>query len=287
MSPSEATQAAPAPRLGAKSADSAAVPAPKSDRWVVLGAQIGIVAVVLALWETAVALGWITEFFFGRPSEVVRYLVVRTMDGYLITHTWVTLYEELLGFAIGTAVGTAAGLSLWWSPFLSRVLEPFAIVFNATPKIVIAPLLVVWFGIGLTSKVMIAVLVCAIVAWLGAFDGVRSADRDQMDMVRAVGGRRRHVFWKIVVPSSLPWILTTMRINIGLALIGVITGEFLSSTAGLGYLVDSTAKLYEMSHTLAALVLIAAIAGAQFYFVNWLERRLLPWVEEHELDFIT
>jgi NitT/TauT family transport system permease protein len=134
---------------------------------------------------------------------------------------------------------------------------------------------------------MIAVLICAIVAWLGAFDGVRNADGDQMDMVRAVGGKPRDVFFKIVVPSSLPWILTTMRINIGLALIGVITGEFLSSTAGLGYLVDSTAKLYQMSHTIAALVLIAAIAGAQFYFVNWLERRLLPWAQEHELEFMT
>ena len=250
--------------------------APRSDRWGVLGIQLAAVAVFLGLWQLAVVRGWITEFFFGKPSEVFRYLVDRTMDGYLITHTWVTLYEELLGFVAGTLLGTAAGLSLWWSPFLSRVLEPFAVVFNATPKIVIAPLLIVWFGIGLTSKVMIAVLICAIVAWLGAFDGVRGADADQMDMVRAVGGRRRHVFWKIVVPSSLPWILTTMRINIGLALIGVITGEFLSSTAGLGYLVDSTAKLYQMSHTIAAVVLIGAIAAAQFYFVNWLERKLAP-----------
>ncbi len=283
MSPFEASEIVAAPHLG----DAPEVKAPRSDRWGVLGIQLAAVAVFLGLWQLAVVRGWITEFFFGKPSEVFRYLVDRTMDGYLITHTWVTLYEELLGFVAGTLLGTAAGLSLWWSPFLSRVLEPFAVVFNATPKIVIAPLLIVWFGIGLTSKVMIAVLICAIVAWLGAFDGVRGADPDQMDMVRAVGGRRRHVFWKIVVPSSLPWILTTMRINIGLALIGVITGEFLSSTAGLGYLVDSTAKLYQMSHTIAAVVLIGAIAAAQFYFVNWLERRLLPWAEDLELEFIT
>lgn len=272
---------------GPGGADAISVQAPKSDRWQVIGSQVAIVILFVGAWELAVTYGWIREFFFGRPLEVGRYLAARTADGYLITHTWVTLYEELIGFVAGTVVGTAAGLSLWWSPFMSRVLEPFAVVFNATPKIVIAPLLIVWFGIGLTSKVMIAVLICAVVAWLGAFDGVRNVDSDQMDMVRAVGGKRRDVFLKIVVPSSLPWILTTMRINIGLALIGVITGEFLSSTAGLGYLVDSTAKLYQMSHTIAALVLIAAIAAAQFYFVNWLERRLLPWVEEHELEFIT
>src|SRR3546814_843235 len=224
-------------------------PRAPSDRWIVIGWQLAIVVGTLAIWETLVVTGAISEFFFGQPSKVVAYLVENTLNGYLLVQTWVTLYEELMGFVIGTIVGTAAGLSLWWSPFLSRVLEPFAVVFNATPKIVVAPILIVWFGIGLLSKVMIAVLICAIVAWLGAFDGVRSADGDQMDMVRAVGGKRRHVFFKVVLPSSLPWIITTMRINIGLALIGVITGEFLSSTQGLGYLVDSTAKLYQMSHT--------------------------------------
>ena len=260
---------------------------PRSDRALVLGSQAAIVVILLAVWEGAVALGWADEFFFGRPSAVVAYLVENTLNGYLLVHTWVTLYEELLGFTIGTAIGTACGLALWWSPFMSRVLEPFAVVFNATPKIVIAPVLIVWFGIGIMSKVMIAVLVCGIVAWLGAFDGVRSADADQMDMIKALGGRRRDVFFRIVVPTSLPWILTTMRINIGLALIGVITGEFLSSSQGLGYLVDSTAKLYKMSDTLAALAVIAALAAAQFYVVNWLESRLLQWSKDDEIDFIT
>jgi NitT/TauT family transport system permease protein len=134
---------------------------------------------------------------------------------------------------------------------------------------------------------MIAVSICAVVAWLGAFDGVRATDTDQADMVRAVGGRNRDVFLKIVVPTSLPWILTTMRINIGLALIGVITGEFLSSTQGLGYLVDSTAKLYQLSHTFAALVMIAALAAVQFWLVGLLERKLLPWAAEAELEFTT
>src|SRR3546814_20940672 len=121
--------------------------------------QLAIFVGTLAIWETLVVTGAISEFFFGQPSKVVAYLVENTLNGYLLVQTWVTLYEELMGFVIGTVVGTAAGLSLWWSPFLSRVLEPFAVVFNATPKIVVAPILIVWFGIGLLSKVMIAVLI--------------------------------------------------------------------------------------------------------------------------------
>lgn len=259
-----------------------------SNRWIVVGSQLGIVLVTVTIWEYLVRAGVISEFFFGQPSKIVDYIVSNTLNGYLIRHTWVTLYEELMGFAIGTAVGTALGLALWWSPYLSRVLEPFAVVLNATPKIVVAPIMIFWFGIGLTSKVMIAVLICSVVAWLGAFDGVRNADRDQMDMVRAVGGSSVDVFLKVVAPSSLPWIITTARINIGLALIGVITGEFLSSTEGLGYLVDYTAKLYQMSQTLAAVLVIGLLAAAQLSIVNWLESRLFAWAyePEHGPEFI-
>ena len=255
--------------------------------WKVLGWQAGIVAAILIVWEGAVLLKYADTFFFGQPSQVLSYLFSRTLDGYLIVNTWVTVYEVVMGFVAGTLLGSFIGLGLWWSPYLSRVLEPYAVVLNATPKIVIAPILIVWFGIGLTSKVMIAVSICAVVARLGAFDGVRATDPDHADMARAVGGRDRHVFFKIVVPTSLPWILTTMRINIGLALIGVITGEFLSSTQGLGYLVDSTAKLYQLSHTFAALTLIALLAAVQFWLVGLLENRLLPWVREAEFEFIS
>jgi len=256
---------------------------------VIAGWQIGITLVALGTWEYLVRNGVASAFFFGQPSRIFAYLLASTADGYLVKHTWVTLYEEILGFGIGTAVGTAFGLALWWSPYLSRVLEPFAVVLNATPKIVVAPILVFWFGIGLTSKVMIAVLICAIVAWLGAFDGWRNADGDQMDMVRAIGGRSWDVFSKIVMPSSLRWILATARINIGLALIGVITGEFLSSTQGLGYLVEYSSEEYHMSQTLAAIVVIAVLAMVQLHLVNWIEKKLFAWAyePEHAMEFIS
>jgi NitT/TauT family transport system permease protein len=262
---------------------------PAVERWLIIGAQVGIIVTSLALWELLVRSGVIKEFFFGQPTKIAAYVFEQTLSGYLLRHTWVTLYEEVLGFAVGTVIGTAVGLALWWSPYLSRVLEPFAVMFNATPKIVIAPILIVWFGIGLTSKVMIAVLICAIVAWLGAFEGVRNADADQMDMVRAVGGKERDVFLKIVVPASLPWLISTARINIGLALIGVITGEFLSSTEGLGYVVEHTARLYQMSETLGALALIAVVAAVQLYLLNWIEGRLFTWAyeSEHRGEYIT
>lgn len=253
-----------------------------SERWKILGIQLSLIFVVLTVWEVLVRFGVISEFFFGQPSKIIEYLAGNMLNGYLPRQVWVTFYEQVVGFTLGTIVGTVIGLALWWSPYWARVFEPVAIMINATPKIVFAPILIVWFGLGLTSKVMISMTTCFVVAWLGAFEGVRNVDPDQGDMVRAVGGRPWDVFYKIVIPNCLPWILTTARLNIGLALIGVITGEFLSSTEGLGYLIDRTAKQYEMSYTLAALVLIAVMAAAQLYSLKWVEAHLFRWADEPE-----
>ncbi len=160
-------------------------------------------------------------------------------------------------------------------------------VLNATPKIVMAPIFIMWFGIGMTSKVVLAVSICAIVAWISAFDAIRSVDLDQIDMIRALGGRRRHAFTTIVVPSSLTWISAAMKINIGLALIGAITGEYLASTQGLGYLAVKTANEYQMSHTLGVLLIIAMIAALQYYLLVWLDSRLFRWQTGTEVVHIT
>jgi NitT/TauT family transport system permease protein len=250
--------------------------------------QVGLVTGGVAIWEAAVAGGIVSEFFFGRPSGMVAYLIETSREGYLLRHTWVTLYEQVLGFALGTMVGTGLGLALWWSPYLTRVFEPLAMVLNAMPKIVIAPILVIWFGIGPFSKVMIALMICGVVAWLSTTEGTRQTDDDQIDLIRALGGNRWHVFTKVVVPSCQPWIISTLRLNIGLALIGALTGEFLSSTEGLGYLIDRTSQLYQMSHTMAVLLVITGLAALQYYLVTMLEIKLLAWSrDELENNFIT
>jgi NitT/TauT family transport system permease protein len=260
----------------------------RASSWHTVAAQQGaIVVAFLAFWETAIAVGWGTEFFFGRPSRVFAWVGAGLWEGWLVGHTWVTLYEELAGFVVGTVLGTAIGLGLWWSRPLALALSPVAVVLNATPKIVMAPIFIVWFGIGVESKVVLAVSICAIVAWISAFDAIRSVDLDHVDMVRALGGGRWDTFTKIVVPTSLTWVSATMKINVGLALIGAITGEYLSSTRGLGYLAVKTANEYQMSHTLGVLLVIAIIAAAQYYLLGRLESRMFRWQADAGLVHIT
>ena len=244
-------------------------------RGAVVAGQIGLLVCIFAAWEWAAATRWINPDLGGQPSAMWRLFVASAVSGELWAHLEVTLYEELVGFAIGTAAGVAIGLGLWWSRTASRVLEPFAVIFNGIPKIALAPPMIVWFGIYETSKIVLAATICVVVAWLAAHAGARSADRDLLDMVRAMGGSRWQAFAKIVVPSSMSWIIAALKINIGFALVGAVVGEFVASNHGLGFLAVQAAISFQMSQLWMVVFVIMAVAAGQYVLVLWLERRLL------------
>ncbi len=244
-------------------------------RGTVIAGQIGLLVLGFALWEHAAAARWINPDLGGQPSAMWRLFVASIAAGELWAHLKVTLYEEIVGFAIGTVAGVAIGLGLWWSRTASRVLEPFAVIFNGIPKIALAPPMIVWFGIYETSKIVLAATICVVVAWLAAHAGARMADRDLLDMVRAMGGSRWQAFTRIVVPSSMSWIIAALKINIGFALVGAVVGEFVASNHGLGFMAVQAAISFQMSQLWMVVFVIMAGAAAQYVLVLWLERRLL------------
>lgn len=251
-------------------------PRPLSERrGAVLAGQAALLGAVFGLWELAAARAWINPDLGGQPSAMWQAFVASAQAGELWGHLKITLYEEIVGFAIGTAAGVAIGLGLWWSRTASRVLEPFAVVFNGIPKIALAPPMIVWFGIYETSKIVLAATICVVVAWLSAYAGARMADRDQLDMIRAMGGGRWQQFTKVVVPTSMSWIISALKINIGFALVGAVVGEFVASNHGLGYMAVQAAILFQMSQLWMVVFVIMAVAALQYVLVLWLERWLL------------
>ena len=244
-------------------------------RGAVLAGQLALLVGMFGLWEGAAAAGWFNVDLGGRPSAMWQLFVASIAAGELWAHLKVTLYEEIVGFTIGTVAGVAIGLGLWWSRTASRVLEPFAVVFNGIPKIALAPPMIVWFGIYETSKIVLAATICVVVAWLSAYAGARMADRDQLDMVRAMGGSRWQAFSKIVVPTSASWIISALKINIGFALVGAVVGEFVASNHGLGYMAVQAAISFQMSQLWMVVFVIMAVAAAQYVLVLWLEQKLL------------
>lgn len=241
------------------------------------GLQLLMVVVVLGLWEGGVRMGWISAFLFGSPLGIAQYAGKSIMDGSLLYDTWVTLFEATLGFVIGTVVGSILGLALWYSPFIARTVEPIVVAFNSVPKIAFAPIIILWFGTGLTSKVALAISLTAIVALIAAYQAAKDADPDLQGLMVTLGANKHQIFYSVIVPSSLPAIVATFRINVGFGLVGAVVGEFISSQRGLGHLIFTASSLYDLNTVWVGLFTLMAVGFVLYFVIDWIERRLIPW----------
>ena len=243
--------------------------------WQVLACQVAIVAGAIALWEAGAQAGWIDAFFWSYPSKIYGTFLAFVRTGKAYSDAWFTFRATLLGFAYGTIGGTAIGLSFWWSRNYARVAQPFLICFEATPKLAFAPLIVLVFGIGLASKVALGVALTFVITTLTTFTAVRAVDPDSEKLFYSLGSTRRQVFTKLVVPSVLPWIISSLRVNIGLALTGAVIGEFVSSQQGLGRQILYAGETYDIALIWVAVGILACLSVAMYLAVGWLERMLL------------
>jgi NitT/TauT family transport system permease protein len=257
---------------------------PATRRWrrlrlaaIVLATQVALLAVLLGFWDHMTANNKQAGFMFGSPSAMAGFLDQMVGDGSLWRDTYVTGLETLLGFLVGNFVGTVIGLSLWYSRFVSRVVEPFVIALGSIPIIALAPIIIIWFGTGLISKVAMSTLSVVIVALVTSYKGAVGADSDQVNLMRTLGASKFQIFRKLVVPASLADIFAGLKLTVGFALIGAIVGEFMSSSEGLGHAIFKAGSLYIIPKVFAALVATIALALLLTFVVGRTERLLMPW----------
>ena len=239
--------------------------------------QIGLLVALLAAWERATGSLALNAFLFGSPSAIWAHLVSMAQDGTLVRYSWVTGLETLLGFLFGNVIGTVLGLALWYSRFVSRVMQPFIVAVGSIPIVALAPIVIIWFGTALTSKIVMSTLSVVVVALVIAYKGALSVDDDQVNLMRTLGATKWQIFRKLVVPSSLGDIFAGLKLTVGFALIGAIVGEFMSSSEGLGHAIFKAGSLYIISKVFAGLVATIALALALSFMVGKLERFLMPW----------
>jgi NitT/TauT family transport system permease protein len=246
-------------------------------------AMLQALAVVLffALWEIGVRMGWISAFLVGSPTGIFSLAAKMIASGELLSDTWYTLFEAILGFVIGTIFGSLLGLALWYSVFVARLVEPFIVAINSVPKIALAPIVVLWFGTGLVSKVALSVSLTAIVALIAAYQAAKDADVDLQSLLISMGANKHQVFFKAVVPSTLPSIIATFRINIGFGLVGAVVGEFISSQRGLGHLIYTASSLYDLNTVWVGLFTLMIMGFALYYVIDIIERTILPWKQSN------
>jgi NitT/TauT family transport system permease protein len=239
--------------------------------------QAAAVIGFFALWEIGVRAGWISAFLVGSPAGIFSFACKMMLSGELLSDTWYTLFEAILGFIIGTIFGSLLGLTLWYSVFVARLVEPFIVAINSVPKIALAPIVVLWFGTGLVSKVALSVSLTAIVALIAAYQAAKDADVDLQSLLISMGADKHQVFFKAVVPSTLPSIIATFRINVGFGLVGAVVGEFISSQRGLGHLIYTASSLYDLDTVWVGLFTLMIMGFVLYYVIDIIERASLPW----------
>ncbi len=225
----------------------------------------------LILWETAANLGWIDSFFFSSPSRVLLCFFDLVMKKSLFMHIGITLYETLLSFLLVIVVGMGAATLLWYSTGISEILEPYLVVLNSLPKSALAPLFIVWLGTGTTTIIVAGISVAVFGSIISLYTGFKHVDNEKITLIHTLGGNKKDAFLKVVLPGSIPTILSTMKVNIGLALVGVIIGEFLAARRGLGYLIIYGSQVFQMNMVITSIILLCIIAMALYMGIQWAE----------------
>ncbi len=244
-------------------------------------AQLAVFVVIFGGWQLFTSLKIVDPFFFGQPSGIVRTLVDwarhGTGFGSLWQQIWVTMEEAILGFLIGTAGGVLVGVLLGQVRFLSEVLSPYIKALNALPRIVLGALFVVVFGLGIESKVVLASFLVFFVVFFNAFQGVREVDGNLVNNARILGASRLQVVRNVVIPSAMTWIIASLHVAFGFAVIGAIVGEILGAQHGLGVVITNSQNNFETNGIFAGMIIITVIALVAEWLIGLLERRLLAW----------
>ncbi len=250
-------------------------------RLAVTGAQVALLVVVIGAWQVLASTGRIDVFFYGKPSDVWRQLSdwVRegTVEGPLWEQVWVTTQETLIGFGIGVGLGVLCGLVLGRIRVLAEVLSVYIGAFNSIPRIVLGSLFIIWFGLGMESKIALSVLLVFFNVFFNAFQGAREVDETLLANARILGAGRLAVTWQVVVPSAFSWIIASLRAAFGFAITGAVVGELLGAQQGLGTLIAQSQGDFNPDGVYAGLVVTTALALAVEGVITVVERRLLRW----------
>ena len=238
--------------------------------------RVLLAVAVLAVWQLASGT-LVAEFFISKPTAILDALRKLVVSGNLFFHVGITATEAFVGFVIGAAAGIAAGVLLGRIHFLADLLQPFILAFYSLPKIALAPLFILWIGIGMNMKIVLTGTVVFFLVFLNTFTGVRTVARELEAILHLMGANERHVLTKVVLPSAITWVFAGLRISVPYALIGAIVGELIAANRGLGFLLANASGQFDTAGVFAALLVIMALAFILNALVRLAEIRLMPW----------
>ena len=246
----------------------------KRQKRLVTLVQILILVIFLGVWELLADARIIDSFITSQPSRILEtFMNLGSND--LLKHIGVTVYETIVGFLLGTILGIIIAIILWWSDFLAKVLDPYLVVLNSLPKVALGPVIIIWVGAGTPAIIVMAVAISLVVTILENLNGFMRTDKDLIKMAKTFQATKWQILTKIVIPANISTFINSLKVNIGLSLVGVISGEFLVSKAGLGYLIVYGGQVFKLDLVMASVIILGIVAGLMYLSVLILEKFIL------------
>ena len=237
--------------------------------------------ILLTFWEVSSG-RLIDPFWVSSPSKVFRYLYEVFADGSIFGHLGITLYETFAGFLIGSVLGIGLGFVLGRREVLAQVLDPYVVAFNGIPRIALAPLFIIWFGIGPTSKVILVLSVVFFLTFFNTYAGVKGVESELKNILRIMGASERQILMKVTLPAIVPWITTGLKVSLPYAIVAAVVGEFIAASKGLGYLINYNTSLFSTTGALGGILILALVVVACNEVINRAESYLLRWRPKDE-----
>ncbi|MBQ9313656.1 MAG: ABC transporter permease [Clostridia bacterium] len=249
----------------------------KKKKFLILLTQIVILISFIVLWEVLARANIIDDFITSSPSKIMNTLIHLSSNN-LLHHLYVTCIETLVGFLLGTVLGIMIATILWWSNFIAKVSEPFLVVLNSLPKVALGPIIIVWVGAGTQAIITMALAISLIVTILEMLNGFLNTNTNMIKMANTFNANKLQIFTKIIFPYNISTLINALKVNIGLSLVGVISGEFLVSKAGLGYLIVYGGQVFKLDLVMTSVIILALVATAMYQSIVLLEKVIMKFI---------
>ena len=236
--------------------------------------QVFMLIIIIILWQFLADKDLINSFITSSPKEVINTIIMLHSNNNLYQHIWTTIYETLISFSLGTFLGCIIASILWWNKFVFKVVDPFLTILNSLPKVALGPIIIIWFGAGIKSIIIMSLLISLIITIINVNDGFNKTDENKIKLLRSFKANKSQIFFKLILPYNYKTIINALKINISMSLIGVIMGEFLVSKKGIGYLIIYGSQVFNLSLVMTGIVILAIVSIIMYYFVSYIEKRL-------------
>lgn len=247
----------------------------KLNKVLILLTQIFILLFFIVFWQYSADHGWINTFITSSPKQVISTIIKIYTQNNLLTHIGITIYETLISFTLATVLGIIIAIILWWNKFLSKVLDPYLTVINSLPKVALGPIIIIWSGSNIKSIIIMALLISLIITIITVHNGFKTTDQNKINLLKSFKASKYQILKYLVLPSSYNTIISSLKINISMSLIGVITGEFLVSKEGIGYLIVYGSQVFNLSLVISGILILLIVSYLMYLIVSIIEKILI------------